>query len=446
MSDPLVSILIPTYNGERFIAHAVRSALQQTYRSIEVVVADDASTDRTPEILESLAASDPRLRVIRRDRNVGGFDNPRLLLGEASGEYVKFLLHDDVLASDCVRVLLRGMQGDPDVSLAFSRRRLIDGNGRPFAGSEFPRLRDRPGIVDGRQLGDTVLRTCTNVIGELTTVLFRRGDVDPELLWQVDGRRLAVLGDAALWLRLLSGGGAFYTPEVLSSFRQHAAQSSQNPEVTAPAVRDWPLLIDWGRRHGFLGDADHEKEAHALVLLNAAHFHAGLAGAPEGAYPLEALYLSLARLIELRTGEGTATDRPLTDRAHGVGVRATLGQEVDAWAIRRPLAVASPAPDADEVAATVDALRAVRDAHASAGFVVTAPEHALPELLPLLEAALRTGPDVDLEVVPADDPAALVTGPWLAVVPRGSTWHRHRAAAIWTFDVVPGSAIEGPGG
>jgi glycosyltransferase involved in cell wall biosynthesis len=51
VSDPLVSILIPTYNGERFLRPALRSALEQSYKNIEVVVADDASTDRTAEIL-----------------------------------------------------------------------------------------------------------------------------------------------------------------------------------------------------------------------------------------------------------------------------------------------------------------------------------------------------------------------------------------------------------
>jgi glycosyltransferase involved in cell wall biosynthesis len=332
VSDPLVSVLVPTWNGERYLALAVRSALNQSYRAIEVLVGDDGSTDRTPEILDSLAAADPRVRVVRREQNVGAFENPRLLLQEAAGEYVKFLLHDDVLASDCVRVLVRGLQSAPGSTLAFSRRRLIDGDGRPIAGQEFPRLRDRPGPVGGRALGDTVLRTCTNVIGELTTVLFRRDVVDPATLWEVDGRPLAVLGDALLWLRLLAEGDAFYTPEVLSSFRQHAAQNSRNQQVTAPAVRDWPLLIDWARRHGFLADEADERAAHALVLRSAAHFHAALAHAPEGAYPLEALYLSLARLLELRSGSGADDGRPLPGRAHGDHVRSLLAQEVDAWA------------------------------------------------------------------------------------------------------------------
>src|SRR3954447_6252717 len=79
VTDPLVSVLVPTYNGERFLRSALRSALEQSYRNLEIVVVDDGSTDRTPDILAATATADDRVRVVRRERNAGAYDNPRLI-------------------------------------------------------------------------------------------------------------------------------------------------------------------------------------------------------------------------------------------------------------------------------------------------------------------------------------------------------------------------------
>jgi cellulose synthase/poly-beta-1,6-N-acetylglucosamine synthase-like glycosyltransferase len=76
VSAPLVSILVPTYNGERFLRLALRSALDQSYRDIEVIIGDDASTDGTADVLASVAAADARVRVVRHDTNVGATRTP----------------------------------------------------------------------------------------------------------------------------------------------------------------------------------------------------------------------------------------------------------------------------------------------------------------------------------------------------------------------------------
>lgn len=434
MSEPLVSILVPTYNGERFIEATLRSALLQTHRQIEIVVGDDASTDRTPEILARIAASDDRLRVIRHPANVGPFLNPAILLREARGQFVKFLLHDDLLAGDCVGLLLGGLRSTPRASLAFSRRELIDEDGRPVQGHSFPELAGQAGRLSGRSLGDAVLETCTNVIGELTTVLFRRADVDPETLFQLDGRRLAANGDVALWLGLLTRGDAWYSPEILSSFRQHGGQSTQDPRVQAAGIRDWPLLIDWGRRQGFLTDAEMQRRAHARVLGVAAQVHAAFLRSPDSMLALEAMHLSLSRLVELSSGMAADPTEPLSVRAHGPLLQR-FTQELDVWSRPRPLAVAAPAPDAAEVAATVEALRQVQSTRAAERLVLTAHPGDVDRVVELVEAALATGPDIDVELYPVEDPATELSGPWLAVAPWGSTWHRGRAEAVWSFPV-----------
>jgi glycosyltransferase involved in cell wall biosynthesis len=443
MSLPLVSILIPTYNGERFLRETLRSALDQTHRNIEVVVADDASTDSTPEILAEFAAADPRVRVIRHERNLGAYENPGAVLRHARGEFIKYLLHDDLLAPNCVHVLLKGMRS-PDVSLAFSHRQLVSEDGAPVAGHEFPKVATSARTVSGRELGDFCLENLTNVIGEVTTCMFRRGDVDLHWLWQVDDRRMAALGDLSLWLRLLSRGGAFYDPRTLSSFRVHSGQQSRLTRIRAGASRDWPILIDWARRHGFLRGPGQELRAHSRALLNAASVHSKLHAETDGSTPLEAVFLSAARLLELR-GAAPASDvsSPLPERGHAPAVLEAFSQQLDVWSPTSTLALAVPALDAVEVDATVDAFRAMEDSGAADRFVLAVSDDRLAEMAPLAESALARGRDIDVELAPTDDPAALLTERWIAVAPHGATWHGGRAA-VWTFPLpMPQDAVVG---
>jgi glycosyltransferase involved in cell wall biosynthesis len=443
MTDPLVSILVPTYNGERFLRPALRSALEQSYRSIEVVVGDDASTDGTPDLLASVAAKDARVRVVRHERNVGGGENPARLFEAARGEYVKFLMHDDVLATDCVRDLVRGMQANPSATLAFSRRVLIDENGRPVAGHEFPRLRDRPCTIDGRELGDAVLESCTNIIGEPTTVLFRRSDVDPAELWKIDGRTVDVLNDVQLWLLLLSRGPAFYTPSVLSRFRRHPGQASASSTLVGRGERDWARLVDWGARNGFLVREGQRRRAQARALLEAAARVHQLVDTEGYGPALEAAYLSTAALVELARPAAARSSADLAERSRGAAVRGLFDQELDVWTRQYGCALAAPSLDPADVRAAVQAFREVLAAGVAKRLLVAVPPDDLEQLVPLVEAALAEGPDVDVEVVPTDEPAKLLAEPWLAVAARGSGWHDMRSAARWLYDVpVPGA----PGG
>jgi glycosyltransferase involved in cell wall biosynthesis len=431
VSEPLVSILIPTYNGERFLRPALRSALEQSYRNIEVLVGDDASTDGTARILAAAEASDPRVRVIRYETNAGAFDNPVRLFDEAKGEYVKFLLHDDVLATDCVRDLLRGLESTPGATLAFSKRVLIDENGKTREGGDLKPLAERAGPMDGHQLAGAILESCANVIGELTTILFRRADVDRAWMWQIDGRRLDVLGDLSLCLRLLAKGPAFYSPRALSRFRQHATQTSQDPRLIARGVRDWPRLIDWGVRQGFLPEPDRQRRAYGRALQAAAVRVAQLATDSESGAALEAVYLSTARLLELGGGLPADMTQPLQRRAHRRPVLDRLTQELDVWLGDYPFALAAPALSAEEVGATVQALREVLATGAAKQALVAVAPPLVDDAVPLIEAALADGPDIAVELVPTDDPARLLDGPWLAVASPGASWFDGRAAGVW---------------
>jgi hypothetical protein len=432
VTPPLVSILIPTYNGERFLRQALRSASNQTHRHLEVLVGDDASSDGTAAVLAEAAAADARVRIIRHEQNVGAFVNPRILLEQAQGEFIKFLLHDDVLAPGCVHSLLKGMRS-PSVSLAFSHRTAIDDDGSAVAGFAFPQVRTTAGPLNGRELGNLVLENLKNVIGELTTCLFRRKDVEAEWLWQVDGRQLAALGDLSLWLRLLAKGDAHYEPRALSSFRIHAGQRSQVAPVQAGAARDWPLLIDWGRRQGFLSQAGQELRAHTRALANAAQIHGPLHADDAAMTVLEAVFLSTARLLELR-GVVPVTDDSLhlAERAHAPAVLQVLAQQLDVRSSSAAVAVAVPRPDATEVDATVDAFREMETSGAAGRFVLAVGSDLVPAMTSLAESALARGRDITIELTSTEDATELLSERTIAVAPPGAAWHGGRCP-VWTI-------------
>jgi len=104
--SPKVSIIIPCYNARETIAEAVRSALDQTHQSLEVIVVDDASKDGTPELLRQLSLSDPRIQVIYLTQNAGPSAARNIAIREARGEWLALLDADDIYEPDRIRTLL----------------------------------------------------------------------------------------------------------------------------------------------------------------------------------------------------------------------------------------------------------------------------------------------------------------------------------------------------
>jgi glycosyltransferase involved in cell wall biosynthesis len=126
MNPCLVSILIPVWNRERLIRDCVESALAQTWPEIEVVVCDNASTDGTWQVLEDMAARDPRLRIFRNPENLGPVRNWMRCIEEARGRYGKILWSDDLLEPQCVARMAECLESRPDVGFVFCKTRVMD--------------------------------------------------------------------------------------------------------------------------------------------------------------------------------------------------------------------------------------------------------------------------------------------------------------------------------
>jgi glycosyltransferase involved in cell wall biosynthesis len=125
----LVSIVIPCYKGARYLPEAIQSCLGQTYRSLEVIVVDDASPDDCAQIAQGYANQDSRIRVVRRKHNGGvsrafntGFDVAR-------GRYLSRLAQDDVFRPDAIQRMKEYLESHAEIGLVYCDMQRIDDRG-----------------------------------------------------------------------------------------------------------------------------------------------------------------------------------------------------------------------------------------------------------------------------------------------------------------------------
>jgi glycosyltransferase involved in cell wall biosynthesis len=212
-SQPLVSVCIPSYNSEEFIATTLRSILSQTFADFEVVIADDKSTDGTIRIIQGF--NDTRIRLIQNEKNLGLGANWNKVLSCVRGEYVKLLGDDDVLYPECLARQVAALEQSANASavLAICNRNVINARDEVVMRRRFP---FGPGLVSGRKLIRNSVRWGSNLIGEPVVGLFRRRELKPGAM--CDPSNPYVI-DLALWAELLKHGDAFIDPDYLAGFR-----------------------------------------------------------------------------------------------------------------------------------------------------------------------------------------------------------------------------------
>jgi hypothetical protein len=127
LGAPLVSVLMPTYNGERFLRPAIEGILNQTFANFEIIVIDDGSTDSTPQVLAEF--DDPRLTIQTSQSNLGIAAATNRGLAAAKGEFIALQDHDDISMPHRLHTQVDFLRSHPDVALVASAVTVIDENG-----------------------------------------------------------------------------------------------------------------------------------------------------------------------------------------------------------------------------------------------------------------------------------------------------------------------------
>lgn len=265
MDAPLVSVLIPAYH-ERFFDEALASARCQTYAPLEIVVCDDSPGTRIGVI--SSSTGDSRVRYVRNPTRLGFDGNFTECLHQARGELIKYLNDDDRLKPGCVAVLAGAFHEFAGVTLAATRRSVIDEHGGAVADRQATQaISVATCRIEGRELGNLVLVNSLNLIGEPSAAMFRRSDLVLEdgHLFRWGGRDYHCLADMGLWLRLLEKGAAYYHATPLCEYRVHAGQEQRGAAMDVSCISERLHLARQARRAGFLPEITQYRSALARV-------------------------------------------------------------------------------------------------------------------------------------------------------------------------------------
>lgn len=230
MLTPRLSVGLPVFNGERFLAASIESVLRQDFSDFELIISDNASTDRTPEIGARYAAADARVRFVRSETNRGGAWNFNHVFAQSRAPFFKWQAHDDVCLPGCFRRCLETFEHAPSsVAVVFPRTGFIDEHERrlpDFPPEPMATRRRRP----HERLGD-VLRTMTMVRAQF-------GVIRSPMLRQTRLFAPMIAADFVLFAELALLGDLWELPETLFLRRIHAGISTR-------ANRGSDQLIQW---------------------------------------------------------------------------------------------------------------------------------------------------------------------------------------------------------
>jgi glycosyltransferase involved in cell wall biosynthesis len=215
-AKPMISIGVPVYNGENYLAATLDSILAQSFSDFELIVSDNASTDGTEDVCRNYQARDTRIRYYRNPRNIGAAKNHNQVFELSSGKYFKWASHDDVLApnflSQCVPVL----EQDPSVVLCHSKITLIDDFDKrtvPLYESAALSASNSP----SKRFGAVILydRLCADIYGVIRSHALRKTSLIAPY----------VGSDRTLRAELALLGRFHEVPEYLFFLRDHAGRS-----------------------------------------------------------------------------------------------------------------------------------------------------------------------------------------------------------------------------
>jgi glycosyltransferase involved in cell wall biosynthesis len=220
-SRPLVSVGLFVYNGERFIEEALRSILNQTFTDFELIISDNASTDRTGEIAEAYAKGDDRIRYYRSEKNRGAGWNAQRVYELATGKYFKWAAVDDLVEPDLLQRCVDILESDRGCVVAYASTKEIDENGIFIKNYVTPTRADSNDPVSRFREMLLIPSWCYQIYGVMRM----------SALHQIPPQGIYVSGDHVLLVRMSLLGKFHEVPEHLFISRHHSGQSTKTLPV-----------------------------------------------------------------------------------------------------------------------------------------------------------------------------------------------------------------------
>jgi glycosyltransferase involved in cell wall biosynthesis len=206
MTDAILSVVLPVFDGERYVAKTIDSVLSQSYRDYEFLILDDGSLDNTPQILNQYSHRDPRIRLLQHENRGVGYTLNRGL-GESRGRFVALIGADDLALPGRLEKQVDFLSNHPDHVLVGGFLKIIDGDGRSVGLRRYP-------------LTDQNLRARMLIYNPFgaPSIMFRRKDA---IAAGGFTSRFWTCEDYDFILRLAKRGKVANLPEPLTAYRLH---------------------------------------------------------------------------------------------------------------------------------------------------------------------------------------------------------------------------------
>jgi len=274
-AQPLVSVVIPTFNRPQYLHAALASAVNQTFNDTEIIVQDNASAiDPTPAVL---ALGDPRIRIWRNATNIGQTANIATACARARGKYIAILGDDDLWQPKFLETLVPPLETDPEIVVSFCAHDYIDAQGRlEAARTEVVNRRFRNHLTEGVYGPFVEIALVKRSICAVSAAVYRRDAID----WLAIPMNLEYGCDNYInYLAARTGRRCFYHPARLAQVRllalsalAAATTSAHGKEMTSRAsLRCWDIFfrdtaVSAGRRYFGMKRADNALRVIACVL------------------------------------------------------------------------------------------------------------------------------------------------------------------------------------
>lgn len=237
LNHPLVTFLVPCFNYGNYLQACIDSITAQTYRHIEILILDDASTDDTPEIARQLVRDDARIRYHRNPQNIGHLANYNQGIQQAEGELIWLISADDCLAKNTILAdFVRAFEIHPNLGYAFCRVQIIDENNTPhpqfIPRQDYPGLPEEPTFFSGHDFFKRLIRA--NFVPAPSTIA-RKACYETYGLFHP---ALTHSGDWYNWLVFALGFNVYYNPSPQVYYRKHSANMHRSYTKPAHAVEN----------------------------------------------------------------------------------------------------------------------------------------------------------------------------------------------------------------
>ena len=208
---PRLSIGLPVYNGERYLAESLDSLLGQSYEDFELIISDNASTDATADICRRYGQQDSRIRYLRQPSNIGLSPNHNFVFEQSRGGLFKWAAADDLYARDLLKYCVEALDEYPDIALAHCWTATIDSHGNVTEAAEYPLATDVPSAPERFR----------SFMSSKTAACDQYGVIRTEVMRRVVPLESYHHADVIMVARLVLQGPFFQTPDWLTFRRDY---------------------------------------------------------------------------------------------------------------------------------------------------------------------------------------------------------------------------------